>query len=106
MQQQQQFSGLRKQKNQIGGHALPQGGFGLSTPSGVEWDWAHYAGSRARADREQRMSPEANVDEPTDPAASTTEAPIQENKDGKDRAHSITLGAGTALDKGSSQGTQ
>jgi hypothetical protein len=60
-----------------------------------------------RADREQRTSPEANVDGPTDPPGIRDRNPIQENKDGKDRAHSITLEVGTALEKGSrSQGMQ
>jgi hypothetical protein len=42
----------KKKKHQIGDHALPQRGFGLSTPGGAEWQGATPSNTRHRRHRE------------------------------------------------------
>jgi hypothetical protein len=77
-QQQETKSG---EKNQIGDHALPQRGFGRSTPSWAEGKGAtRDTGGSARADRERGMGPEANTHEPADTTLSATETPTKRTK--------------------------
>jgi hypothetical protein len=75
---QESATSKRAKKNQIGDHALPQRGFGLSTPSGAERKGAtpsaRDTGGSARADRERRTSPKAKTHEPAGTTSSATEA--------------------------------
>jgi hypothetical protein len=91
-----------RKKNQIGDYTLPQRGFGFSTPSGAEREGqstaTRDAGGGARADRERHTSPVANTRESAGTASSTAEAPTK--KGGNNKAHSITVEAGTALQEG------
>jgi hypothetical protein len=71
-----------QKKTQIGNHALPQRGFGLSTPSKAEREGATPSNTVRRQQRKSKRctSPEANTPQPAGTAPSTTEARIKKTK--------------------------
>jgi hypothetical protein len=80
-----------KGKNQIGDHALPQRGFGLSTPSGAERKGASPSNTRHRRQHESRQRA---THEPR------THTQARRHNVGNNGAHSITPGVRTALQEG------
>jgi hypothetical protein len=97
--------GISKRKSpQIGDHALPQRGFGLSTPSGAERKGATPCNTRHRRKRKsrQRAMHELRSEHTRARRHSVIRhrSSNQENKGGNHGTDSITPGAGTALQEG------
>jgi hypothetical protein len=90
----------QKKRNQIGDHALPQRGFGISTPSGVEQEGAA-PNTRHRWLRKSRQrathDPRSEHTRARRHSVVRHRSSIQENKGGKNGAYSIMPGAGTGL---------
>jgi hypothetical protein len=99
-----EVSAAVKKKNQIGDHALPQRGFGLSTPSGAGRKGATPSNARHRRQRESRKramhEPRSKHTRARRPSVIRHRSSNQENKGGKNGADSITTAAGAALQEG------
>jgi hypothetical protein len=77
-----QWQAKKRKKNQIGDHALPQRGFGLSTPSGEEGKGATPSNTRHRRQREsrQRATHKPRSEHTQARRQSVTEAPTKGTK--------------------------